>query len=802
MTRERNVWMVPAALLALMNTPAQAASVSANLPQMLASFDTESERPPLKMPAKTVKSASLPDDPVRGLRTEAHAAQRARQPDAAAEAWQRLLRVRPYDAEALAAMTRHHAENKEMVLARRYFVRLKQANDRYAALPELERLVGLAESVAPVASDKPIVAQLVSPTPAQIVAMPAAAPVAPAGPSPWEILNRATKLREQDQPEPAQALISALLRRDSSRDASHAAALFYAADKHWESAWSALERIAPAARNVPIRALLREVNAQLRLAEAKRLAEAGQAETFSQTMRETEQLATGLPALTGEVASVWMQQGHADLAVAYLEKNRPLDSGLTVLYGWALFNARQEARLAQFLAEADLGGLSAEQRNQLDEIRKYAAARQAAAPQQAEEDEDLPLPDNEMPSTAVTGQALAAKGEANYPDVEAGYVVRTKHGAPGLGAVHERELPLAYHLPLEGEHAELVFKATPVALDAGALPLATVDQFGRNNAALPAAATGNYPLSARGIGFSLGYQSPRVAADFGISPLGFLFSTPVGGLRWNDSVLGSNLALEVSRRSVTDSLLSYAGVVDNVSGAAWGGVTRNGGQAALYRPLAGALAGYASAGSYVYQGRNVASNTSQHLIAALIYDLERTDEREVSVALRANSNHYSKNLSYFYWGHGGYYSPQREFGLALPVHFAGRSERLAYKLDIVLSRTNSTESVTPVYPTSAILQANAALPAFRPLDAAGLNPQPINRSGLGGFKIDWVLEYKLSPQVVLGNRFGFDGSSTFHQMTNMLFVRYIFDPRGERLALPPNPTKPYYLTTQGGVGLN
>ena len=37
---------------------------------------------------------------------------------------------------------------------------------------------------------------------------------------------------------------------------------------------------------------------------------------------------------------------------------------------------------------------------------------------------------------------------------------------------------------------------------------------------------------------------------------------------------------------------------------------------------------------------------------------------------------YSKNLRYYTFGHGGYFSPQRYFSLSLPVEWSGRSGNL------------------------------------------------------------------------------------------------------------------------------
>jgi len=384
---------------------------------------------------------------------------------------------------------------------------------------------------------------------------------------------------------------------------------------------------------------------------------------------------------------------------------------------------------------------------------------------------------------------FAGGGVQHARYIDFGYAMRRRSGTNGLGLLRENEIPIALHIPLKDKQSSIVFKAADVKLDAGDAGL-VLDQFGTNLPAIPVAIP--YPMQAHGLAVSAGYQSTAFSADLGVSPVGFLFNDVVGGLRWNHDVANANVAIEGTRRSVTESLLSYAGVKDNVTGKAWGGVSKTGAQVSVYYPFVGSWAGYVSAGLYDYSGHNTANNTSSHLNTSIIYELMRTDDFEASISVRLSRARFNNNQNYFYWGHGGYYSPQRDTSLSIPLRVSGKTQRFGYELNLSASVANTVESPAQIYPTDAVLQAG--------LGAAGTT-LGVNAQGKASRHADWVLEYALTPQLALGNRFHFDEAPKYQQIGGMLYIRYDFE-SGRKIAIPTNALRPYYLTTQGGAGLN
>ncbi len=132
---------------------------------------------------------------------------------------------------------------------------------------------------------------------------------------------------------------------------------------------------------------------------------------------------------------------------------------------------------------------------------------------------------------------------------------------------------------------------------------------------------------ATGIAFGMGLDWGRLTADVGSTPLGFPITNIVGGLAWNQP-LGDrmNIKLEGSRRSVTDSVLSYAGVTDPITGTTWGGVIRNGGEAIVsYDDQT--LGIYTKFAYGYYTGNNIPTNQSYEFTSGAYFRPSRTRAR-------------------------------------------------------------------------------------------------------------------------------------------------------------------------------
>lgn len=396
------------------------------------------------------------------------------------------------------------------------------------------------------------------------------------------------------------------------------------------------------------------------------------------------------------------------------------------------------------------------------------------------------------PEVAETPTATNQKTIENIErktKVEVAYSSFNKSGQAGLGYLSAEEIPVAIYIPYkESNRSTFVIKASQVTLNSGDVA-PSINSFGTN---LPAAwpnAT-PYMVQAQGTSLSLGYQSDSLFADLGVSPQGFKTNNTVGGIRWGMELgKGANLSAEISRRSVAESVVSFAGAADNLTNRVWGGVNKTGGQLGLYSPLAGNFAVYAGLGYYSYAGTNVADNTSNNQSASLIYSLINSESQTMSLSARLSRASFQQNQNWFTFGNGGYYSPQRDVSFGIPVHLAGKTGKLSYEFNIIGSIANTEEASSPIYPTEPAL-------------GAGMYPATTITSKFSR-GVDWTIEYQLESQLTIGNRLTYnDATNNFQQRSALIYLRYDFDKTGSKLYFPPNPIKPYYITTQGGAGHN
>jgi hypothetical protein len=201
----------------------------------------------------------------------------------------------------------------------------------------------------------------------------------------------------------------------------------------------------------------------------------------------------------------------------------------------------------------------------------------------------------------------------------------------------------------------------PVVIDAGTLQLNDANiagQFGRNTILNEQAKFAKVAFStqartrglsdassieqvAKGVALNLSYELAGVKLDVGSSPLNFPIQNVVGGLRWSTQSDGLNFSAEVSRRSVTDSYLSYAGAKDSLYGLNWGGVTRNGLRLdASYDGEDGGV--YGALGLYGINGKNVVKNTMVDAGAGIYWRAYRTKDTTVTTGLGLNSSFYKR----------------------------------------------------------------------------------------------------------------------------------------------------------------
>jgi cellulose synthase operon protein C len=410
-----------------------------------------------------------------------------------------------------------------------------------------------------------------------------------------------------------------------------------------------------------------------------------------------------------------------------------------------------------------------------------------------------PLIQAQTEATTKTNQALRQEIDdltaQRSGSATVGAAWRNRNGQSGTSALSEYSVPAEVRLSV-GEGGHLVLRATPVFLDSGQInttDLNTAQQFGVNAfTASQTFSSTNSLQKASGVGLGLGYENLHLKLDIGTTPIGFRATTLIGGINYSDRIGDMSLNLDLSRRSVTDSILSYAGALDDRTGTTWGGVTATGGRGQLGFE-AGAIGVYAY-GSYHYVGgQNVADNNRYEGGAGTYYKLVTEPNMALTAGLAVTALSYDKNLRYFTYGHGGYFSPQRFASLNFPIEWSGRNGQLSYKLDGSVGLQSLRENSASYFPNNTALQSSWETTAAAANATAG-GPAGVTwktsyagQSKVGlGFRVGASAEYRFAPKWAIGGRLNIDNSSDFLQSAGLVYVRYNFEAASKQVTFPPN----------------
>jgi tetratricopeptide (TPR) repeat protein len=555
------------------------------------------------------------------------------------------------------------------------------------------------------------------------------------------------------------------------------------------------------------------------LRQADRQRESGKLEAAYETLEPLLAERPGDPQVVAALARMYTAAGeHARALALYTEllRRSPDDVPLLLSTANSAAAARQhdlatstlETAIARAPHDAEVlaaAGRLYRTQGKYRQAERYFTASLAAENRQR----DLAAAGTEPPFAGMSGPPTAPAAPRTVRDelsdlrqertatIAVAPTLRRRQGEAGLGEMHDRSAPMEMTLPT-GD-GKLLVRVTPVALDAGTAPgdFATNSRFGGGPVAALAQANrtvgGAGSQRAKGTAVGLGYQSDRVEADIGTSPLGFRYATFNGGIRVKGPFAGNfSYDADFSRRPVTDSLLSFAGAQDARTGDSWGGVSATGARVQIgYDNGRYGLYGY---GSYhALDGTNVVNNARIEGGGGAYARLMRNADSELTAGVNITSLSYDRNLRYFTYGHGGYFSPQRFVSVSIPVTWNQRSGRLAYQVRGSMGMQHFTEDAADYFPGSAGRQAAARAAAA---NAAGMNLGGSgsavyagqSKTGLG-YSLAAAAEYQVAPQLFLGGQISTDNASDYRQVVGGVYLKFTFEPITRRPTLPVNPMR-------------
>jgi hypothetical protein len=209
-------------------------------------------------------------------------------------------------------------------------------------------------------------------------------------------------------------------------------------------------------------------------------------------------------------------------------------------------------------------------------------------------------------------------------------------------------------------------RASAVTIDAGRPTGSGLARFG-TNATIEAQAIVNQVASqlvnaetqrASGVAVSAGYADKLVQVEGGTTPIGMGRTKAV----WRAEVTpqlsdhGSARAW-FERKPVTDSVVSYAGTRDPVTGKVWGQVMSMGGGAGYSYDRDGNGV-YGDVSYHSYRGDNVLDNHNVEVNAGGYIKAWGNDRSQLTAGVNVNYQAYGNNQNQFTYGQGGYFSPR------------------------------------------------------------------------------------------------------------------------------------------------
>ncbi|VGC06223.1 putative cellulose synthase [Klebsiella pneumoniae] len=132
---------------------------------------------------------------------------------------------------------------------------------------------------------------------------------------------------------------------------------------------------------------------------------------------------------------------------------------------------------------------------------------------------------------------------------------------------------------------------------------------------------------------------------------------------------------------------------------------------------------------------------------------------------------YSKNLSYFTYGQGGYFSPQNYVSVSLPVSLTEKYDNWTMKLGGSVGYQSYSQDKSAYFPTNSEWQQTLETAVSNGF-AKEAYYSATSKSGIG-YTLRAGADYKVNKQMTLGGQIGYDTFGDYNESTAGLYIRYM-----------------------------
>ena len=379
------------------------------------------------------------------------------------------------------------------------------------------------------------------------------------------------------------------------------------------------------------------------------------------------------------------------------------------------------------------------------------------------------------PVLAAIASDIETLSEDARPRADLQTSYRSRKGETGLSALSEIKGTAEFSTGLAGGRVRA--RAEAVVIDSGRPTGSGLARFGQNatieaqaivdeeRAVLSQAQT----QQASGVAFTVGYADRTVQVEGGTTPLGMgKTKTTFRAAITPELSPGVQAKAWVERKPVTDSIVSYAGTRDPVSGERWGQVMRTGGGAGFSYDRNGNGV-YGEVAYNRYNGTNVRNNRGIEANVGGYLRLIKGERSQLTGGINANYQTYDNNQNFFTYGHGGYFSPQSFLSIGFPINYTLESETLDIKANLTPGFQSFSQDETALYPTDPALQAN-----LDALKAANTDVRSrydsLSRTGFA-ISAGGEVYYKVSPNTQVGGNVSFTSFGQYEEFRSLIGIR-------------------------------